>query len=110
MCDNEYREIVRSLNDEQLMFFYHVIHQLRTSNASFYYFLSGGGGVRKSHVKNALYQATMKCLNRKAGDDFNQIRVLLIAPTGKAAYNIQGSTMFNNSQCYECTSQSFFEE
>lgn len=35
MCDDEYREIVRSLNDEQLIFFYHIVHQLKTSDAPF---------------------------------------------------------------------------
>lgn len=92
MCDDEYREIVRSLN-EQLIFFYHIVHRLKTSDAPFYYFLSGGDGVGKSHVTKALYQAALKCLNRIAGDDFHHIKVLLIAPTGKAAYNIQGSTI-----------------
>ena len=93
MSDDKYRETVRSLNAEQLIFFYHILHHLRTSDVPFYCFLSGGGGVGKSHVTKALYQAAVKCLNRNAGDDFHQIKVLLIAPTGKAAFNIQGSTI-----------------
>ena len=47
---------------------------------------SGGGGVGKSHVTKALYQAAVKCLNTNAGDHFQQIRALILAPTGKAAF------------------------
>ncbi|XP_078357307.1 uncharacterized protein LOC144642199, partial [Oculina patagonica] len=32
-------------------------------------------------------------LNTRAGDDFHQIKAVLVAPTGKAAYNIQGNTI-----------------
>lgn len=93
MSDEEYRQAVRCLNTEQMIFFYHILHLLRTSDDAFYCFLSGGGGVGKSHVTKALYQAAIKCLNSNAGDDFQVIRALLIAPTGKAAFNIQGSTI-----------------
>lgn len=31
--------------------------------------------------------------NSRAGDDFNQVKTLLLAPTGKAAYNIKGTTI-----------------
>ena len=93
MSDDEYRQAVRSLNNEQLVFFYHVLHLLRTSDVAFYCFLSGGGGVGKSHVTKALYQAAVKCLNTNVGDDFQQIRALILAPTGKAAFNIRGCTI-----------------
>ena len=93
MSDDEYRQAVRSLNNEQLVFFYHILHLLRTSEVAFYCFLSGGGGVGKSHVTKALYQAAVKCLNSNVGDDFRQIRALILAPTGKAAFNIRGCTI-----------------
>ena len=93
ISDDEYRQAVRSLNNEQLVFFYHILHLLRTSDIAFYYFLSGGGGVGKSHVIKALYQAAVKCLNTNVGDDFQQIKALILAPTGKAAFNIRGCTI-----------------
>ena len=93
MSEEEYREAVRCLNNEQTVFFYHILHLLRTSDDPFYCFLSGGGGVGKSRVTKALYQAAIKCLNSNAGDDFEQTRALLIAPTGKAAFNIHGSSI-----------------
>ena len=93
MSDDEYRQAVRSLNNEQLVFFYHILYLLRTSDVAFYCFLSGGGGVGKSHVTKALYQAAVKCLNTNVGDDFQKIRALILAPTGKAAFNIRGCTI-----------------
>ena len=47
-------------------------------------------GVGKSHLTKLLFQAVYKYLNTRAGDDFHQIRAILVASTGKAAYNIQG--------------------
>lgn len=35
----------------------------------------------------------LKYLNKKAGEDFTTRNILLIAPTGKAAYHIQGNTI-----------------
>ena len=40
-----------------------------------------------------MYQAAVKYYNTRAGDDFHQIKVLLLAPTGKAAYTIKGNTI-----------------
>lgn len=74
-------------------FFYHILHLIKTTDKPFYTFLSGGAGVGKSHVTMALYQAVIKYLNTRAGDDFNKLRAILLAPTGKAAYNIQGKTI-----------------
>lgn len=93
MPDEEYRQTIRSLNIEQLKFFYHVLHLVKTSNEPFYCFLSGGAGVGKSHLTKALFQAVYKYLNTRAGDNFHEIKAILVAPTGKAAYNIRGSTI-----------------
>ena len=46
-------------------------------------------------MAKALYQAVIKYLNVRVGDDFNKVKAILLAPTGKAAYNIQGQ---NNTQ------------
>ncbi len=93
MQDHEYRQMVQSLNKEQKEFFYHILHLIKTSDEPFYNFLSGGAGVGKSHVTKALYQAALKYYNTRAGDDFHQVNMLLLAPTGKAAYNIKGNTI-----------------
>jgi hypothetical protein len=33
----------------------------------------------------------LKYYNTRAGDDFHQVKILMPAPTGKAAYNIKGN-------------------
>lgn len=55
-------------------------------NEPFYCFLSGGAGVGESHVTKALYQAALKYYNSRAGDNFSELKVQMLAPTGKAAY------------------------
>lgn len=69
------------------------MHLIKTSDEPFYCFLSGGAGVRKSVVTKALYQAALKYYNQRAGVDFTQVKVLLLAPTGKAANNIKDNTI-----------------
>ena len=91
--DEEYQHLVQMLNVEQKEFFYHVLHHIKTSDEPIYSFLSGGGGVGKSHLTKALYQAALKHFNSQAGVDFGKINTLLLAPTGKAAFNIKGNTI-----------------
>ena len=102
--DEEYRHMVQILNKEQKEFFYHILHVMKTSNDPFYCFLSGGAGVGKSHVTKALYQAALKYYNTRAGDDFHQVKVLMLAPTGKAAYNIKGNTIHSALAIPACQS------
>ena len=90
MQDQEYRQLIQTLNKKQKEFFYHILHLIKTSDKPFYYFLSGGAGVGKSHLIRALYQAAVKHYNSRAGENFNEVKILLLAPTGKAAYGIQG--------------------
>ena len=90
--DDEYRGLVQSLNKKQKEFFQHALHFIKTSDNPFYAFLSGGGGVGKSHLIKSIYQA-IKYYNSKAGEDFHQVKVLLLAPTGKAAFIIKGNTI-----------------
>ena len=91
--DDEYRNLVQMLNTEQKEVFYHVLHHIKTSDEPIYSFLSGGGGFGKSHLTKALYQAAVKYFNSQAGVDFGEINVLLLAPTGKATFNIKGNTI-----------------
>ena len=73
---------------------YHALHLIKTSgDKPFYAFLSGGGGVGKSHLIQSIYQAALKYYNTQTGEDFRRIHVLLLAPTGKAAYLVEGNTI-----------------
>ena len=102
--DDVYRAMVQKLNREQKEFFYHVLHLIKTSENPFYCFLSGGAGVGKSHLTKCLYQAALKYYNTKAGDDFHQVKILMLAPTGKAAYNIKGNTVHSALAIPACQS------
>ena len=87
--------MVQTLNKDHAkrIIFYQILHQIKMSESLFYYFLNGGAGVGKSHLTKALYQAALKYYNTKTGDDFHQIKVILLGPTGKAAYTIKGNTI-----------------
>ena len=89
--DDEYRALVQILNKKQREFFYHALHLIKTSDKPFY--ACGSGGVGKSHLIKSIYQAALKYYNTRTGEDFRRVQILLLAPTGKAAYLIKGNTI-----------------
>ena len=91
--DDQYLEIMRTLNFKQREFFNHVLHWLKTKDEPIYAFLSGGAGVGKSVLIKVLYQALHRHLHSAEGEDPDDVRILLCAFTGKAAYNINGVTI-----------------
>ena len=91
--DDEYRGLLQMLNRKQRELFYNALHLIKTSDKPFYAFLSGAGGVGKSHLIKSVYQAALKYYNKQAGEDFHCVHILLLAPTGKAAYIIKGNTI-----------------
>ena len=93
MPDDEHRGLVQMLNKKQREFFYHALHLIKTSEKPFYAFLSGGGGVGKSRLIKSINQAALKYYNSRAGEDFRRVQILLLAPTGKAAFLIKGNTI-----------------
>ena len=93
MTDDEYRELVQKLNLKQKEFFYHVLNWMKTEERPLYNFLSGGAGVGKSVLLKALNQALVKYFSHKAGENPDEIKVLICAPTGKAAFNVGGCTV-----------------
>ena len=46
----------------------------------------------------------MKYYNTRAGDDFHQVKILLLAPTAKAAFNIKGNTVHSALAIPACQS------
>ena len=91
--DDQYRALIRKLNAQQRYFYDHVIHYLKTKSEPLYNFLTGGAGVGKSMVTRALYETLVRFYDNVAGSNPDEIKVLLCAPTGKAAFNIKGSTL-----------------
>ena len=93
LSDFEFRELARSLNIKQREFFYHVLKKVKTTDQQLTLFLSGGAGVGKTRVTKCLYQALLRYYNTGPGTDPEKTKVLLTAPTGKAAYLIKGYTL-----------------
>ena len=92
MSDNDFRSKMRQINTEQTKFLYSILNLSKTSNQP-YKFLTGGAGVGKTFVIKLLYQALLKYFNVIPGTDPNLLNMLLMAPTGKAAYLICGNTV-----------------
>jgi len=88
-----YIDLLRTLNTKQSAFFYHVLHWFKTEDTPIYCFLTGGAGVGKSIVTTVLYQAITRFFMKKLAECSDNIRAVLCAPTGKAAYNIGGNTI-----------------
>ena len=84
MKDEEYTDLLRSLNRKQREFFYHVMKCIKTEDAPFHLFLTGGAGVGKTAVVTAIYQMAIRFYNKGAGVNPDELKVLLGAPTGKA--------------------------
>ena len=93
MPDEEYRRQMRTLNRKQSEFVMDVLHHAKTSDEPICRFLSGGAGVGKTHVTTLLYQSLYRYLNKRPGIDPDKPCILLMAPTGKAAYLIRGNTL-----------------
>ena len=93
MPDEEYRRQMRTLNKKQCEFVMDILHHAKTSDEPICRFLSGGAGVGKTHVTTLLYQSLYRYLNKKPGIDPDKPCILLMAPTGKAAYLIRGNTL-----------------
>jgi len=90
---NEYLALIRSLNEKQREFYLHVVHWIKTKDEPLRVFLTGGAGVGKSVVTNTLYQTLHRHVCSLSGENPNETRILLSAPTGKAAFNINGRTL-----------------
>ena len=93
MTDEKYYELLGQLNKKQEEFHTHIMHQAAQSSEQVLCALHGGAGTGKSTVTRAIYQGLYRLLNKRSGEDFSLPRALLIAPTGKAAYNIHGCTI-----------------
>ena len=93
MSDDAYRKLVCSLNKHQYEFFTHIIHMASTKADQVTCCLHGDDGTGKSHVLKALYQGLYRTVCIEAGQDRDNCKILVMAPTGKAAYNVKGSTI-----------------
>ena len=102
MSPEEYRTALRGLNSKQrqVVMFHRAWCKkalLAMKNGQqvepYRVFLSGPGGVGKSHVISLIRNDTVKFLRLSGQVQPDDVVVLLTAPTGVAAFNIQGMTL-----------------
>ena len=99
---DEYRRLLRELNVKQkaIVMFHRdwckkAVIALKQGKLVEPYrvFLSGPGGVGKSHVIRLIHSDTLKFLRLSGSLEPDDVTVLLTAPTGVAAFNINGMTL-----------------
>ena len=102
ISDNEFRKSVRSLNNIQRIAYNSVLSWCRTTvknirslkpekiNAT-HLFITGGAGSGKSHLIKTMYHTAVKTIQASSNPDLPA--VLLMAPTGVSAINIDGTTI-----------------
>ncbi|XP_069122503.1 uncharacterized protein [Argopecten irradians] len=91
--------ILRSMNSKQTQVFYRIrqwcCHKLYGLEPEpLHVYLTGGAGTGKSHLIKAIYYEVTR-LFAPTLQNPDDISVLLVAPTGVAAFNIGGSTIHN---------------
>ncbi|KAG2192949.1 hypothetical protein INT47_004688 [Mucor saturninus] len=107
----EFYELVCKLNTKEREYLTHIINHIRynrdrvtirmfsSDNESvrtfepFRHFVTGGAGVGKSMLIKALYESINVEFDGERDTEINTPIVLLTAPTGKAAFNINGQTL-----------------
>jgi hypothetical protein len=55
--------------------------------------LSGNASVGKSVLMRALHQALLTYFNHRPGENPDDVKVMICASTGKAAFNVGGCTI-----------------
>ena len=94
--EKDFLELLFRLNTKQKEMFTHVIHSLsRNPEEQLCILITGSAGVGKSVLIRTLYQALHRLLCLESGQNPEDVKTLLCAYTGLAAYDIQGSTLHN---------------
>ena len=91
----EFRDLISGLNFQQRRIFDDIVERLcdvSQNKQPFYVYIGGNAGTGKSHVIQAIVEAT-KYIGRYSGSELEKPSVLVMAPTGNAAYIIHGKTI-----------------
>ena len=91
--NTKYIQLINSLNEKQYVFFSYIMREGLQNTKQILTCPPGGTGTGKSHILSAIYQGLYRLFNKEPGQQVDDIITLLIVPTGKAAYNIEGTTI-----------------
>lgn len=87
-------KMLSKLNEKQRQIVMHIYNCFTTKQLPFNIFLSGSAGVGKSLVINTIYQLVSSYINSQPDrKSLDSVKVLLCAPSGKAAFLINGTTL-----------------
>ena len=92
---SEFRDLISGLNHQQRRIFDDIVERLcdvSENKQPFYVYIGGNAGTGKSHVIQAIVEAT-KYIGRYSGSELEKPCVLVMAPTGNSAYIIHGKTI-----------------
>jgi hypothetical protein len=95
ISDNEFASLVRQLNSEQRMILDDIIYRKRRNpSKTLFIFLTGGAGTGKTFTLLCIIQYLLRYYNKinLEADPLKQ-KVMKLGFTGKAAFNIGGSTI-----------------
>jgi hypothetical protein len=87
--------LLRELNNIQRRILINLICLYKNDMFPTYQFVTGSAGTGKTKLIKAIYQYFNKIFNMNFSSESDLIKILLFAPTGKAAYNIEGQTTFS---------------
>ncbi len=94
LSEERYLNMVRSLNEKQFQVYTHVMNHVSKGNPNpLHIFITGGAGVGKSMVLRCIYQGLLRLTAKKEGENAEDMRIIVAAPTGKAAYYATGTTI-----------------
>lgn len=99
LCRKDGLTLIRTVNDKQLLVFYHIrqwcLDKITGKNPEpLHIFITGGAGTGKSHLVKAIQYEAMRLLSPLSHNPDNTC-VLLTAPTGIAAHNVNATTIHN---------------
>ena len=94
MKEEDYLEIINKLNDQQRAIFDDFVERINgdREDNSFYLYIGGNAGTGKSFVLKAMINAA-KMRGKRSGAELDKPVSLTIAPTGVAAYLVNGTTI-----------------
>ena len=98
MNNDEYRSIMQMLNNKQYELCSHIMDQLEKNCEQMFIFIEDRAGVGKTLLGHALCKTITRFHRKKAGTADNSEHILILAPTGMAAYHIKGTT-FHTGLC-----------
>ena len=92
ISEENYLEIISKLNNDQRKIFDDFVERINLNSDPFYLYIGGEAGTGKSFVLRAMINAAKK-IGKRSGADLDKPACLTVAPTGVAAYLVNGTTI-----------------